>query len=389
VATLDPPGATPATYHHIDIPQAASNPAQVGLGPPVTMTLSGPKGAIEVPLEGPFVLTLSTPLTELTPSNVFVTESGATAPLAGSMACKNASNHAVDCFTGPVKTVAITPDALLIPGTLFSATLDPAGAAPALEGGYPTPAAAAGPIHALTDLDQSSPAVGYTWGAVAKDQAFGGKYVAEEQRFGSATFSFTGHRVQLITVDGPDRGSASVRIDGVLVDEIDGSAPTVKYGVVHDYGHLVEGPHTISITTQSSKGDTASVGRLVAVDAFRVYSAAGITLFNNPQMVYQWGRKPSGKATFGAYAMTRRAGASASITFRGTAITWVTLVGPKQGGARVLIDGTLVGTFDNHASTAAPKRRLFGGLANGLHTLRIVPGGGGLVVVDGFLVKGS
>jgi hypothetical protein len=390
VATLNPAGAsTLATYHNIDVPKAVSNPAQVGVGAPVTMTISGPRGATEIPLQGPFVLTLSTSLTELTPSNVFVTQAGAPAPLAGSMACKDASSKTVDCVTGPVKTVLITPDALLIPGTLFSATLDPAGTAPALEAGYPTPAAAAGPIHALTDIDQSSPAVDWTWGAVAKDQAFGGRYVAEEQRFATATFSFTGHRVLLYTVDGPDRGAAAVRIDGVLVDEIDGSAKTVTYGVVHDYTHLAEGPHTITITTQSSKGDTTSVGRLVAVDAFKVYSATGITLFDNPRLDFLWGRRPSGKATAGAYDLSRRAGASSSLTFRGTAISWLTLVGPKEGGARVLIDGKLVGTFDNHASAVATKRRFFGGLTNGLHTIRIVVGGGGTVAVDGFLVKGS
>src|SRR5262249_28592934 len=157
----------------------------------------------------------------------------------------------VDCFTGPVSSVEITPDDLLIPGTLFSATLDPAGAAPALEDGYPTPNAGAGPIHALTDLDQSSKAIKYVWGSVVKDPAFGGKFVAEDARFARATFAFTGHRIQLFTVDGPDRGLATVRIDGVLVDQIDGSAPTVRYGVVHNYGDLVEGAHTISITAQS------------------------------------------------------------------------------------------------------------------------------------------
>jgi len=388
-ATLNPPGSTPATFDHIDIPQAASNAVQVGVGPPVSMTLSGPNGAPEVPLEGPFVLTLSTPLTELTPANVLVTEAGASGPLAGSMACEDASHASVDCLVGPVTTVEITPDTLLIPGTLFSASLDPNGAPPALEDGYPTPAAEAGPIHALTNLDQSSPAVGYTWGSVVNEHAVGGRYVAEDQRFARATFSFTGHRVQLFTVDGPDRGRALVRIDGVLVDQIDGSNPTVQFGVVHNYGDLVEGPHTISVTSPSSKGATISVGRLVTVDAFRVFSATGITLVDNPRMEYQWGRRPSGKATFGAYAISRRVGASASITFRGTGITWLTLVGPHMGGARVFVDGDLVGTFDNRAAQKATKRRVFGGLADGLHTLRIAVGGGGIVAVDGFLVKGS
>jgi hypothetical protein len=353
------------------------------------MTLSGPKGAPEVPLAGPFVLTLSEPLTELTPANVFVTESGAAGPLAGAMACRDATSASVDCFTGPVTSVEVTHDTLLIPGTLFSASLDPNGAPPALEDGYPTPAASAGPIHALTTIDQSSRAVVYRWGSVVDEHAFGGRYVEDDQRFARATFSFTGHRVQLLTVDGPDRGTALVRIDGVLVDQIDGSNPTVHYGVIHNYGGLVEGPHTISVTSPSSKGATASVGRLVTVDAFRVFSATGVTLVDNPSMEYLWGRRPSGKATFGAYANSRRAGALASITFRGTAITWLTLVGPRMGGARVSIDGALVGTFDNHAAEKGFKRRFFGGLTDGLHTFRIAAGGGGLVAVDGFLVKGS
>ena len=388
-ATLNPPGSTPAKFHNIDIPEATSNTAQVGVGDPVPITLSGPNGAPEIPLEGPFVVTLSTPLTEITQANVFVTQAGAPGPVAGSMECKDESAAVVDCFTGPVKSVEITPDDILVPGTLFSATLDPAGAPPALEDGYPTPTATDGPIHALTNLDQTSAAIHYTWGTVFKDPAFGGKFVAEEARFARARFSFTGYRVQLFTVDGPDRGLAAVRIDGALVDQIDGSTPTVKYGVLHNYGGLVDGPHTITVTTLSGKGDTVSVGRLVAVDGFRVFTATGATLTDNPDMDYQLGRRPSGKATFGAYANSRRPGASASIKFRGTAITWHTFVGPRMGGARVFLDGDLKGTFDNRAPAQATKKRFFGGLVDGLHTLRIVVAGGGTVALDGFLVKGS
>src|SRR5262249_6933905 len=122
VATLGPPGSTPARPDDIAIPPAVSNAVQVGVGAPVPITLSGPNNAPEIPLEGPFVVTLSTPLTEITPANVFVTEAGAAGPVPGSMACKDAGAATVDCFTGPVSSVEITPDDLLIPGTLFSAT---------------------------------------------------------------------------------------------------------------------------------------------------------------------------------------------------------------------------------------------------------------------------
>jgi hypothetical protein len=60
-----------------------------------------------------------------------------------------------------------------------------------------------------------------------------------------------------------------------------------------------------------------------------------------------------------------------------------------MGGARVFLDGDLKGTFDNRAPAQATKKRFFGGLTDGLHTLRIVVAGGGTVAVDGFLVKGS
>ena len=88
-------------------------------------------------------------------------------------------------------------------------------------------------------------------------------------------------------------------------------------------------------------------------------------------------------------------GAVVRFQFRGTAIRWITMRGPDQGRAAVYVDGKLVRTFDDYAST-----RVFGvghtvtGLVDAVHTLRIVALGtsrraatGAWVGVDGFEIQ--
>ena len=52
-------------------------------------------------------------------------------------------------------------------------------------------------------------------------------------------------------------------------------------------------------------------------------------------------------------------GATASLKFSGTAISWIGPVGPTRGRARVFIDGELIASVDTHAPTYKPTQVLF------------------------------
>jgi hypothetical protein len=76
------------------------------------------------------------------------------------------------------------------------------------------------------------------------------------------------------------------------------------------------------------------------------------------------------------------------VTFRGTGIDWFTYLGPDQGRAEVYLDGLLVGKVDNYAASPAfGVARSFTGLADDVHTFRIVVLGDARPAADGALVS--
>jgi beta-N-acetylhexosaminidase len=83
-----------------------------------------------------------------------------------------------------------------------------------------------------------------------------------------------------------------------------------------------------------------------------------------------WGTGYSGGATRYATA----AGAWASYTFTGTAVGWVSEVGPTRGSARVYVDGDYVTTVNLHAATTGLRRIVYATSwpSQGTHTLKII-----------------
>ena len=91
---------------------------------------------------------------------------------------------------------------------------------------------------------------------------------------------------------------------------------------------------------------------------------------------YAWGSRTSPLAIGGSYRWDRRAGASLTFGFRGTAVSLFTAEGPAMGRAKVAIDGTLVATLDGYAPTfAAGVEHRYDGLSAGHHTISITATG--------------
>jgi hypothetical protein len=111
-----------------------------------------------------------------------------------------------------------------------------------------------------------------------------------------------------------------------------------------------------------------------------------------------WQRSKGAANSGGALRYAVRAGASATVSFNGTSLTWVASTGPRNGKARVSLDGRAFVVVDQYSSKTRGQRAVYstGTLASGPHTVRIEWTGqknflakGNSVSIDAVYVKGS
>jgi hypothetical protein len=105
----------------------------------------------------------------------------------------------------------------------------------------------------------------------------------------------------------------------------------------------------------------------VVLDAVKV----GTTLTSNPVVTQRWATAASSLASGGRYALGDQKGESFSLQFRGTSITWRTLLGRGMGKASVYVDGKIKGTYDQFATTTKAGSRTWK-LTDKVHTIRVV-----------------
>jgi beta-N-acetylhexosaminidase len=87
-----------------------------------------------------------------------------------------------------------------------------------------------------------------------------------------------------------------------------------------------------------------------------------------------WETVASDDAAGGGLSFSRVAGARATFTFTGHAMSWVAARGPNRGAADVFVDGHLARRIDLHAATAQARSIVFTKQwpGNGTHTIEIV-----------------
>jgi GH25 family lysozyme M1 (1,4-beta-N-acetylmuramidase) len=350
-----------------------------------------PSAAISLPVTfgDPVTVTFSEVVHHVTPDNTFVwSPSSGTYP-GIDLSCRSGRGAAVDCVSGNVRTVAVQPRELVL-GATYEAVVNP-GIAPTLvvdRSGNPVPTTMQ-PFATQTTVEQDSPAIAYAWRSVSKNGAYGGSYVVEHRAGATASFDFSGRSITWYTAVGPAAGKATVRIDGSVEGTFDLYATHADLRVGRTFDGLGAGPHTITIRVPGRARASASDTQVV-VDAFR----AGGKTVSNPDLRTTWGSVADAGASAGRLWSSDLARSSVKLTFSGTAVDWVTARGPDQGRARVSIDGLSIETVDNYAAQPAfGVTRSFEGLAEGVHTLRIVVLGDArpaaddeLVSVDGFSV---
>jgi hypothetical protein len=201
--------------------------------------------------------------------------------------------------------------------------------------------------------------------------------VAEDK----ASFTFTGTQVIWIGLKCSVCGVASVSIDDGPVTMVDTAGPAdigspgLTSVPVFESPTLTDGPHTIVITVT---GSTTSGGAHVVVDAFDVTGASTTTRIEETDLeaishTGNWITFFDSRASGGSYAEAFSAGEQATLSFTGTAVTWISARSPFTGIARVFLDGILQGEVDTYAPSEQGQVRVFtaDGLPRGPHTLTI------------------
>lgn len=157
-------------------------------------------------------------------------------------------------------------------------------------------------------------------------------------------------------------------IDGNPRGTFDQYAAHVGFGVAQTFGGLESGAHTIVVRV-IGRGASKATDTQVVVDKFR----AGGDLVASPDVEASWALVDAAGASASSLSASDLGRSTADLTFRGTGVDWITERGPDQGRAEMYLDGLLVRTVDNYASEPTfGIARSVSGLADGVHTLRIV-----------------
>jgi GH25 family lysozyme M1 (1,4-beta-N-acetylmuramidase) len=363
-------------------------------GPATIATPDGtpPSAAFALPVTfgDPVTVTFSEVVHHVTPDNTFVWSPGTGEYPPIDLECRTGKDAVADCVAGNVRTVIVQPRERLVLGETYEAVVNP-GVAPTLvvdRSGNPAPNTTQA-FATQTTVEEDSSAIAYGWRSVSKSGAYGGSYLVEHRAGATASFDFSGGRVTWYTALGPAAGKATVRIDGTVKGTFDLYARHADLRVGRTFDGLGPGPHTITIRA-TGRASHSSSDTQVVVDAFR----AGGHTSSNPDPVTKWGNVRDANASAGGLGSSDLDRSSVELTFSGTAVDWLTYRGPDQGRAKVFIDGLEVRTVDNYAAHPSyDVARSFTGLAEGVHTLRIVVLGDArpaandeLVSVDGFSV---
>ena len=248
----------------------------------------------------------------------------------------------------------------------------------------------------VVTLDDDDLGVTYDgWRGVVDAGAIGGGYRVSNVTNDKATWtSSKATSVTWMALTGPSGGKANVTIDGKSKGTVDLYSPAPGT-LAKVFGGLTTKVHKVIVKVTSGK-NLASTGTDVSVDAFKAGGA--ITSDADPGITYDtWTGITSGHALGGAYRSASAAPATATVTFTGTAIDWITSKGPSFGKASVTIDGVSMGTVDLYKAAQAWQSAVtYGGLSAGAHTLVIqvlgqksAASNGTKVAVDGFKIYGS
>jgi hypothetical protein len=239
-----------------------------------------------------------------------------------------------------------------------------------------------------TRIEESHAAVTFDSRWTNADRRFGWSGGAARQSNvagATASFTFIGTSVRWLGSRGDSLGRALVRVDGGPAREVDLWAlpnEVIRTPIV-TISDLSDGPHTLTIEVLSGR---------VVVDAFDVQPQTTVSHWQDtdPNLRFSGGwTKASTTLPWSGSGVrnepelpvtaqeTYTVDETATLPFRGTAISWVGYRGPDGGIALVQVDGGAPVEVDTYSPTTKYQAELFTatGLADANHTLKITATG--------------
>ncbi|MFE9421939.1 hypothetical protein ACFYNO_03125 [Kitasatospora sp. NPDC006697] len=197
----------------------------------------------------------------------------------------------------------------------------------------------------------------------------------------TAALTFTGTGVSVIGEKNSDQGQVEVFLDGTSQGLFDtGSATRQAQVTIWSTSGLSAGSHTVQFVKRS--------GTWATLDAFDV---TGTYNDNAPSIAYNgspW--LDSTNRGLGDYGddvhATANNGDSATVTFTGTGISFLTETNSDEGTIAVSLDGASRGSVNAFSASRQSQQTLYSvsNLAPGRHTLSLAKAGGSWLVVDRF-----
>ncbi|HUR50540.1 MAG TPA: hypothetical protein VMZ11_00280 [Mycobacteriales bacterium] len=385
-------GYTPAVGDGSHTLQVATVDQAGNAGTPISYTWTldthSPLGVIAFPttnLTGVVRVSFNEPVLGVTTSTVRLLLAGTTTAFPTTLSCRNAFDAAVSCASAAgVRSALLSHSARLVPGQKYTVKVTGAVHDPAGNAG----SAPATVYRALRVLQENEPAVSQAWNGRSTTAAYGGRYVQAHLGSAVATYAFRGTAITWYTVTGPAMGMANVYCGNVLKATVNNYATATHYRVARTVKCSTSTANNVLRVVTTGKKSTASKGTTVVVDAVKV----GTTLTTNPKLSHTWGSVPTSGASGGRYGVADTSGDAFSLVFRGTSITWRTLLAKNMGKAKVYVDGVLKGTYDQYSATTKWSSRTWK-FTDKVHTIKVVLTGthragatGNRVVVDSLTV---
>lgn len=245
----------------------------------------------------------------------------------------------------------------------------------------------------------------------------------------SASLTFSGSTIAYISRLTSSSGISEITIDGEVVDTVSGySAATQYQQVLFSTSTLSSGTHTITVSRTGQKEDR-STGTNSIIDAFvtlmpavttasapdpapalaqtpapvattaPVETPAGTTTFDgdSESVTYAGNWRTSGSSRdSGGGVQFSTSSSSASFTFEGTSVAFITRLTSSSGLSDVAIDGAVVATVNGYSATTAHRQRAYSttSLSAGTHTITVSRTGqkdtrstGTNSIIDAFIVS--
>jgi hypothetical protein len=205
-----------------------------------------------------------------------------------------------------------------------------------------------------------------------------------------------GTSISWVGYRGPDAGIALVSVDGGKPVEVDTYAPDFKVQeVLFTATGLEDKEHTLTITATGRKNIRSTAAKIF-VDAFDVVKPGKRFEEDSPQVSYAaapgkpWDPRNSRDWSEGLARTNSVAGSSATFTFNGTSVSWISTEKSTSGSATVFLDNEppVEINMNKPLPLQGFQRTVFrkDGLTKGPHTLTIVVTSNDttFVVVDAF-----